>query len=69
METPLRSVVQAPETIIIIAVIEQTRIVSMNGPSIATKPSRIGSVVLAAPCAKASVPSPASFENTARLIP
>ena len=69
MDTPLRSEVQAPETSITNAVMEQTRIVSMNGPSMATKPSRTGSVVLAAPWARASVPSPASFENTARLIP
>ena len=53
----------------IIAVIEQTIIVSMNGPSIATKPSLTGSVVFAAPCAIVSVPVPASLENIPRRTP
>ena len=35
----------------------------------ATKPSRIGSFVFAAPCAIASVPVPASFENNPLLTP
>ena len=39
------------------------------GPTIATKPSLIGSLVLAAPCAIASVPTPASLENTPRRTP
>ena len=52
-----------------IAVIEQITIVSMNGPSMATTPSRIGSSVLAAECAIGAEPSPASLENTARLMP
>ena len=47
----------------IIAVIEHTTIVSINGPNIATSPSLTGSVVLAAPWAIVSVPVPASFEN------
>ena len=49
-----------------IAVITQTMIVSMNGPSMATMPSRTGSSVFAAACAIAALPSPASFENAAR---
>ena len=49
--------------------IEQTIIVSIKGPNIATKPSLIGSVVFAAPCAIVSVPVPASFENNPRLTP
>ena len=48
---------------------EHTKIVSINGPSIATKPSLTGSLVLAAPCAKTSVPKPASLEKAALLIP
>lgn len=35
----------------------------------ATKPSRIGSLVFAAPCAIGAVPSPASFEKAARRTP
>ena len=53
----------------ITAVIEQTMIVSINGPSIATKPSLTGSVVFAAPCAIVSVPVPASLENMPRRTP
>ena len=51
------------------AVSEQTTIVSMKGPSIATRPSRTGSFVFAAPCASGAVPSPASFEKAARRTP
>ena len=43
--------------------------VSMTGPHIATRPSRIGSLVLAAPWAIASVPMPASLEKAARRTP
>ena len=56
---------QSFESKITIPVTEQTRIVSINGPSIATKPDRIGSFVLDAPIAITSVPIPASFENAA----
>ena len=51
------------------AVIVQTTNVSIAGPSIATKPSRTGSLVLAAPCAMGAVPIPASLEKAARWAP
>ena len=51
------------------AVQVQTTSVSMNGPTMATRPSRIGSCVRAAPCASASVPMPASLENAPRCTP
>ena len=51
------------------AVSVQTILVSMNGPIMATNPSRTGSLVLAAPCAIGAVPIPASFENAARFMP
>ena len=44
-------------------------IVSISGPSIATKPSLIGSLVFAAPWAIVSVPEPASLENRPLLTP
>ena len=43
--------------------------VSKTGPSVARMPSRMGSLVLAAPCAMTSVPTPASFEKAPRLMP
>ena len=43
--------------------------VSIKGPNMATSPSRTGSRVLAAPCAIASVPRPASLEKDARRTP
>ena len=43
--------------------------VSIKGPSDATNPSLIGYLVLTAACAIEAEPSPASLENTARLIP
>ena len=51
------------------AVIVQTTIVSMNGSSSATMPSREGWGTLAAACAMAAEPMPASFENAARWNP
>ena len=70
MDTPFKAgSFQTPETKIANAVIEQTRIVSINGPIIATRPSLTGSFVFAAPCAITSVPNPASLENTALRIP
>ena len=50
-------------------VIVQTMIVSMNGSSNETMPSRTGYFVLAAECAIAAEPTPASLENAARLKP
>ena len=49
-------------------VMEQTTSVSIIGPSMATRPSRTGSLVMAAPWAIDSVPMPASLENAARFI-
>ena len=69
IDTPFRSSTYTPLIKMIIAVIEQTMIVSINGPSIATKPSLTGSVVFAAPCAIVSVPVPASLENIPRRTP
>ncbi len=43
--------------------------VSMNGPSMATTPSRIGSSVLAAAWAMGAEPWPDSLENSPRLMP
>ena len=60
---------QTPVLRMINPVMVQTISVSIIGPSIATKPSRIGSLVLAAPWAIASVPMPASFEKAARRTP
>ena len=54
---------------ITIPVIEQTRIVSIKGPTIATSPDLIGSSFFDAPIAITCVPIPASFENAARLKP
>ena len=51
------------------AVQVQTIKVSKTGPSVASIPSRIGSLVLAAPWAMTSVPTPASLENAPRLMP
>ena len=51
------------------AVIVHTTTVSMNGSSRATMPSRAGWGVLAAECAMAAEPAPASLENAARLKP
>ena len=56
-------------TMITKAVIEQTTIVSMNGSSKATIPSSAGWETLAAECAIAAEPMPASLEKTARLTP
>ena len=68
--TPLsEDVSHTPVTNIAKAVSVHTNKVSMAGPNIATKPSRTGSFVLAAPCAKGAVPIPASFENAPRLTP
>ena len=68
--TPLSVVVsQTPVTKIANAVKVQTIKVSITGPSIATKPSRTGSFVFAAPCAIGAVPIPASFEKAPRRIP
>lgn len=47
----------------------QIIIVSINGPIIATIPSRTGSSVFAAAWAIAALPNPASFENAARVTP
>ena len=60
---------QAPLARITKAVSVQTTIVSMNGPSPATMPSRTGSLVFAAACAMGADPWPASFEKSARFIP
>ena len=61
--TPLDSPdCQTPAIKIMKAVAEQTSKVSMMGPSMATKPSRMGTRVRAAPWASASVPMPASLE-------
>ena len=69
-ETPLLSLVsQTPVTKMAKAVNEQTIKVSIAGPSIATNPSRIGSLVFAAPWAIGAVPIPASLEKAPRLIP
>ena len=51
------------------AVIKHITIVSMNGPIMATIPSRAGSLVRAAAWAKAAEPRPASLEKAARLTP
>jgi amino acid carrier protein len=51
------------------AVIKHTTMVSINGPTIATIPSRTGSSVLAAEWAIDADPTPPSLLNTARLIP
>ena len=51
------------------AVNVQTTIVSMNGSSPATIPSRAGSSVFAAACAIGDEPWPASLEKMARFIP
>ncbi len=50
-------------------VIRQMTMVSMNGPIMATIPSRAASVVFAAAWAKAAEPRPASLEKAARLMP
>ena len=60
---------QTPEAKITIAVIVHTTIVSMNGSIMATRPSRTGSLVMAAPWAISDVPKPASFEKSALRIP
>jgi hypothetical protein len=52
-----------------IAVQVHTMSVSITGPSMATRPSRIGSLVRAAPWAMTSVPTPASLEKAPRLMP
>ena len=69
IDTPLIFWVYTPLIKMIIAVIEQTIIVSIKGPSMATKPSRTGSLVFAAPCAIVSVPVPASLEKRPLLTP
>ena len=51
------------------AVIKQTMIVSINGPIIATIPSRTGSSVLAAECAIDADPTPPSLLKTPHFIP
>ena len=51
------------------AVIVQTTIVSMKVPSMAIMPCRTGSFVLAAACAIAAEPRPASLEKTPRATP
>ena len=51
------------------AVMVQTTTVSIKGSSKATMPSRTGYSVLAAECAIAAEPIPASFEKAARLKP
>ena len=61
--------VQSLDSKITIPVIEQTRIVSIKGPIIATSPDLIGSSFFDAPIAITSVPMPASLENAARLKP
>ena len=69
--TPLMSPpgCQRPAARMTNAVAEQTSRVSMIGPNMATKPSRIGSRVRAAPWAMASVPMPASLEKAPRRTP
>jgi hypothetical protein len=47
------------------AVMVQTTIVSIKGPSMATSPSEIGSAVFAFPWAMGAVPIPASLEKAA----
>ena len=54
---------------ITIAVKVQTSIVSINGPNIATKPSRIGSSFLDWPWYIGALPKPASLENIALRTP
>ena len=61
--------VHSPEIMITSAVIVQIIRVSINGPIIATSPSRTGSFVFAAACAIGALPSPASLENAALLTP
>ena len=51
------------------AVIVQMTTVSMKGSRSETSPSVIGSFVFTAECAMAAEPTPASFENAARLKP
>jgi hypothetical protein len=68
--TPSASVVcQTPVSMITRAVKVQTTMVSINGPSIAIKPSRIGSLFLEAPWTIGAVPIPASLEKAALLAP
>ena len=49
-------------------IVQMTR-VSMNGPSMATMPSRTGSSVLAAAWAMGAEPWPDSLENSPRFTP
>ena len=51
------------------AVQVQTIKVAKTGPNVASIPSRIGSLVFAAPWAMTYVPTPASLENAPRLMP
>ena len=51
------------------AVMVQTRTVSMNGSSKATRPSEAEYFVLTAECAMEADPIPASLENAALLKP
>ena len=70
MVTPFNpSCSHTPDAKITMAVMVHTTIVSMNGSIIATRPSRTGSFVMAAPWAISDVPNPASFENNARRTP
>ena len=66
---PLTPESHTPVVIITRAVMVQMTIVSMNGPSIATMPSRTGSSTLAVECAIGAEPWPDSFENSPRLSP
>ena len=59
----------APLMRITSAVSVHTTMVSMKGPSMATKPSCTGSSVLDWPWYMGAEPSPASFENMARRAP
>ena len=58
-----------PVIIITSAVIVQITTVSIKGSNKATIPSETGSFVLAAECAIAAEPTPASFEKAALLNP
>ena len=51
------------------AVSVQTRPESIEGPIIATRPSRTGSLFFEAPCIIEAVPTPASLTSAARRTP
>ena len=66
---PVAQLVQTPVDRIASAVKEQTMIVSIKVPSMATRPWLTGPLVLAAACAIGAEPRPASFEKTPRATP